>query len=220
MDKIIIFISRFLALLLVLPVHEFAHAFAAIKSGDPTPRLYGRYSLNPLAHFDRLGLICFVVAGFGWAKPVPVNPNNFRNYKRGCFFTSIAGVAANYALAFLVYPLYLLSYRYVPVFGYFTDVLVLSLYFIFALSLTFFVFNLLPIYPLDGFRVVDVFAKRRGSLYTFLRTKGMYVLYALFALSLIADLTGIAQLDILGFVLSKVVGIIEIPIVWFWRLFL
>lgn len=220
MDRIIIFISRFLALLLVLPVHEFAHAFAAIKSGDPTPRLYGRYSLNPLAHFDRLGLICFVVAGFGWAKPVPVNPNNFRNYKRGCFFTSIAGVAANYALAFLVYPLYLLSYIYVPVFGYFTDVLVLSLYFIFALSLTFFVFNLLPIYPLDGFRVVDVFAKRRGSLYTFLRTKGMYVLYALFALSLIADLTGIAQLDILGFVLSKVVGIIEIPIVWFWRLFL
>lgn len=219
MDEIVKLISRFLALLLVLPVHEFAHAFAAVKNGDLTPKLYGRYTLNPLAHFDKLGLLCFVLAGFGWAKPVPINPNNFNNYKRGCFFTSVAGIAANYVLAFLVFPLYVLALMYIPTFGYFTEVLIMTLYYTFWLSLTFFVFNLLPIYPLDGFRVVDVFVKKRGSVYCFLREKGIYVLYVLFALSLVADLTGYYQIDILSMVIGFFTGIIQYPITLFWGLF-
>ena len=213
-------ISKFLALLLVLPLHEFAHGFVAVKCGDPTPKLYGRYTLNPLAHFDWLGLACFVFAGFGWAKPVPINPNNFRHYKRGCFFTSIAGVAANYLLAFIAFPLYFLALVYVPPFGYFTQVLQDTLYYIVILSLCFCVFNLLPIYPLDGFRVVDVFCKKRGKIYTFLRTKGVIILYALFALSIVADFANLPQLDILGNVISYFVNLIEIPIFYFWRLFL
>jgi Zn-dependent protease len=71
--------------MIVLPLHEFAHAFAAVKNGDLTPRLNNRYTLNPLAHFDLIGLICFAFVGFGWAKPVPINPYNFNNYKKGCF---------------------------------------------------------------------------------------------------------------------------------------
>ncbi len=217
-DEILELTSKFLALLLVLPIHEFFHAFAAVKCGDPTPKMYGRYSINPFAHFDKFGLICFVIAGFGWARPVPINPNNFRNYKKGCFFTSIAGVLSNYILAFLGYPLPILVRLYVPEFGYFTRVLGLSLYFMVTLSLSFCIFNLLPLYPLDGFRILDVFAKRRGKVYWFLRNYGVYVLYFLFALSLISYITGFYQIDVLGNLLSYLVGIISIPITRFWGL--
>ena len=219
-DKIIEYLSIILALMLVLPLHEFAHGFAAVKSGDNTPKYYNRYTLNPLAHFDTVGLICFAIVGFGWAKPMPVNPNNFKNYKKGCFFVSIAGVAANYILAFLAYPLFYLALLYVPRFGYFTTVLVQTLYFIYSFSLVFFVFNLIPVYPLDGFRIVDVFNKKRGKVYMFLRNYGIYVLYGLFLLGIIADITNIYQLDILGIAINFVKSIIEIPIIKFWGLIL
>ena len=208
----------FLALMIVLPLHEFAHAYAAVKNGDMTPKVYGRYTLNPLAHFDPMGLAFFVFAGFGWAKPVPIDPYNFKNLKRGLFFTSIAGVSANYALAFIAYPLSILASIYLPSVGYFKMVIVLSLTYMVSLSLCFFVFNLIPVYPLDGFRLVDVFYKRRGDLYNFLRYKGIYVLYALFLLSVLADFTGVWQLDILGLLINNVVNVISKPIVWFWGL--
>ena len=216
--NIIELISKILALMLVLPLHEFAHAFVAVKSGDPTPKLYNRYTINPLAHFDLLGLACFAFAGFGWAKPVPVNPNNFRNYKKGCFFVSIAGVTANYLTAFIIYPLLILTF-FVPNFGYFDDVLQLSLRYVFNFSLAFSVFNLIPIYPLDGFRVVDVFSKRRSKIYKFLRYQGIYLLYFLFLLSIFSDITGVWQINILGYLLSKVVGYVSMPITLFWGLF-
>ncbi len=218
-ETIINLISKVLALMLVLPLHEFAHAFIAVKNGDVTPKLYRRYTLNPLAHFDALGLVCFAVAGFGWAKPVPVNPNNFKNYKRGCFLVSIAGVTANYLLAFIVYPLFILS-NFVPNVGFFDDVLTLALLYTFSFSLSFFVFNLIPVYPLDGFRAIDAFSKRKSKIYWFLRNQGIYVLYFLFLLSIVSDLTGVWQIDILGFILNKIVGIISRPITLFWGVIL
>lgn len=217
MDKILNYISVFLALIIVLPLHEFAHAFAAVKNGDLTPKLAGRYTLNPLAHFDVIGLLCFVLAGFGWAKPVPVNPNNFTNQKRGRFTVAIAGVTANYILAFVAYPLWLLSFK-IPQFGYFTAVLQLTLLYMWYMSLCFFVFNLIPVYPLDGFMAVDALTKRQNAVYDFLRYKGIYVLYALFAMSIAADIFNLPQLDVLGTCISFVVNYIGFPIRWFWGL--
>ena len=217
-DRIIDKIAVFLALLLVLPVHEFAHAFAADKSGDLTPRLNGRYTLNPLAHFDIIGLVMFLFAGFGWAKPVPVNPANFKHKKLDGILVSSAGVIANYITAFIFYPLALLAILYVPEFGYFTTVLQKTLLYVCSLGLVFFVFNLLPIYPLDGFRIIDSFINKRGKFYYNYRKFGIYFLYALILLSFIADITGIYYLDILGIAINFIISYIQIPIVWFWGL--
>ncbi len=218
-ERILDLISMFLALIVVLPFHEYAHAFAAVKSGDLTPKLYNRYTLNPFAHFDVVGLVCFVVARFGWAKPVPVNPNNFRNYKKGSFFVSIAGVTMNYIMAFLVLKLVYLSLMYLPTIGYFTVVIQTTLIYIYSFSLSFFVFNLIPVYPLDGFRAIDVFTKKRGKIYWFLKTKGIYVLYGLFLLGIIADLISFPWLDVLGITINFLVGIIGKPITLFWGIF-
>ena len=218
-SKGIDYISVFIALTVVLSFHEFAHAFAAVKNGDVTPKLYGRYTLNPIAHFDLIGLVCFVFLHFGWAKPVPVNPQNFKNYKRGCFTVAIAGVLMNYLMAFVIYPLCRLAKLYVPDLLYFDDVLIISLFYMISMSLSFAVFNFLPFYPLDGFRVVDSLAKKRGKVYWFLRNYGTYVLYGLFALSIISDITGIWQLDVLELVMRPVINIISIPITAFWGLF-
>lgn len=84
--------------LATLILHEVAHGYVALKCGDPTAKLLGRLSLNPRAHLDPIGTACLVLLGFGWAKPVPVNPNNFRNKRRDDFFVSIAGITVNLAL--------------------------------------------------------------------------------------------------------------------------
>ena len=218
-DRIIQYFAIFLALILVLPLHEFAHALIAVKCGDNTPKLAGRYTLNPLAHFDTMGLICFVLARFGWAKPVPVNPSNIKNYKWGSLFVAIAGVLANYLLAFLIYPLFILSLS-VGDFGYFTDLLQYTLYFIFSLSLSFFAFNVLPIFPLDGFRIVEAFSKKRSKIYYYLRYYGPYILIFLMLLSVVAVFSGFYKLDILGTAIMFIVKYIRIPITAFWGLIL
>ena len=216
-DRLIKYISIFLALIIVLPLHEFAHAFVADKSGDFTPRINGRYTLNPLAHFDVLGLIMFVFAGFGWAKPVPVNPANFKHYKLDSFLVAIAGVFTNYLTAFVFLPLWYLSF-YIPEFGLFTTVLRGTLSYIVSLSLVFCVFNLIPIFPLDGFRVVDSFIKRRNKFYYNYKTYGIFVLYALIFLSFLSDISGLYYLDVLGIAINFAVRYASIPITAFWGL--
>lgn len=112
MDYLVSLLASFLAVMVVITLHEFSHAFIAYKCGDPTAKWAGRMTLNPVKHFDPLGIVMFALAGFGWAKPVPVNPNNFKHYRSGSFWTSAAGIIMNYISAFLFYPIYLLVWRY------------------------------------------------------------------------------------------------------------
>ena len=103
MEYVIQLFASFLAVMFVITIHEFAHAFAAHKCGDNTPKAMGRLTINPIAHLDPMGLLFCILFGFGWAKPVQVNPLNFKSYKKGVFWVSIAGVLANYTMAFFSY---------------------------------------------------------------------------------------------------------------------
>ena len=99
-DFVIVSLAYILVILISLSLHEFGHAFVAYKCGDMTPKMQGRVSLNPLKHIDTIGFICCAVFGFGWAKPVQFNSDNFRNIKKGIGLTSIAGIFVNLILGF------------------------------------------------------------------------------------------------------------------------
>ena len=123
LDYLIELLASFCAVVVVLTLHEFAHAYVAYRCGDPTPKWSGRLSLDPLRHFDPVGLICFTLVGFGWVKPVAINPSNFRRYRLGLGLTASAGIVMNYLAAFLVYPLFLVVLFYIPDVPFITDFL-------------------------------------------------------------------------------------------------
>lgn len=223
-EKIIEYIAIFLALIIVLPCHEFAHAYVADKFGDSTPRLNGRLTLNPIAHFDLFGILSLIFVHFGWGKPVPINPNNFRKRRLGCFCVSIAGVLTNYILAFLIYPLLILfikglSTGSIPDLALF-DVVIYTLTYAFKLNLFLFAFNILPLYPLDGFNLFESLNTTRGSIYRFLRNYGQYILLGLVLLGIMSDITNIEQLDLLGYALNWIANYLQYPITLFWGLIL
>lgn len=213
------YLASFFAVAIVLTFHEFAHAFAATKCGDMTAKWEGRLTLNPLKHFDLLGIVMFTLVGFGWAKPVPINPYNFKNYKSGLFWTAIAGVLMNYIMAFVFYPLFVVIVRLAlplsgrPVY----DFIYYFFYLVFAYSLSFCVFNLLPFHPLDGFRVVEALNRKHGKVFQFLQRYGYYILLALIVESYICDITGLSQFDILGYVMMFAVNILGAPITLLWN---
>jgi Zn-dependent protease len=156
-------IARIFTLIVAFTIHELAHAWAATELGDDTPRRMGRMTLNPLAHLDPLGSLLLVVAGFGWAKPVPVNPYNFRNGPRlGLALVSAAGPLSNFLMALLaaipfrmgllnVFDSFSNTSRLVPSPAFFLGE------FIF-LNLILMLFNLIPIAPLDGSKILRGFA--------------------------------------------------------------
>ena len=213
-------VAQFLAVVVVISLHEFAHAYVAYKCGDPTAKWAGRMTLNPVKHFDLLGMLAFALLGFGWAKPVPVNPYNFKNYRNGSFLTSAAGIVTNYITAFLFYPiLFLVSYFLLPYLaGKYAAVFLQQLFWcLFAYSLSFCVFNLLPFYPLDGFRIVDALSTKKGKVYTFLRNYGYYILLGLMLINIMADRIAVFRyFDVLGYVMNFAINILGKPISLFW----
>lgn len=152
-----------LAVLIILPIHEFAHGYMAYKLGDNTAKDMGRLSLNPMRHLDPLGALCMVVFHFGWAKPVPINPRNFKNPKRGFALTALAGPLSNLLTAFFSAFIYLLLNAVFRRIIFPTEFLVVlaqntaRFFLIFhVINLSLALFNLIPVPPLDGSRLLSV----------------------------------------------------------------
>ena len=224
-------LAGIVAVIFVLCPHEWAHAYVATKCGDGTPKAYGRLTLNPIKHLDPVGFICCAIVGFGWAKPVPINPYNFKNYRKGLFMTAVAGVVVNYLIAFFAFLIFTLLNHFVfndvilisegaiyysvhDALGYLGFFVCLIFYLIYAYSLSVFVFNLLPLYPLDGFRVVESFTRQVNPVRRFLREYGQVILIILVVESFICDLMvryGVSwaeYADILGYILYFATDII------------
>ncbi len=175
---IVYILSTLTVIFLTLPIHEFAHAFAATKLGDPTPRYQGRLTVNPFAHIDYLGALCILLFGFGWAKPVGVNSYNFRNPKRDMALTALAGPLSNLIVA-------LISLIAINIFGLITDSIwiyyvIAFFYYIAQINVYLAVFNLIPIPPLDGSRLISVILPNK-YYYTLMRYE-RYIYYGLIAL--------------------------------------
>lgn len=162
LDVVFILLSYAMIILIALPVHELAHAFAADRMGDPTARWNGRLTLNPLAHLDIVGTLMILFFEFGYAKPVPVNPRNFREYKKGMIITSVAGPLSNLALslASLAILRLLLFVPSPPLFSHLAKILLLN----FAqVNIFLAIFNLMPVPPLDGYRIISNFIPPRWA---------------------------------------------------------
>ena len=157
------FLLRFIVALIALPIHECAHGYAAYRMGDYTAKREGRLTLNPLMHFDLFGTIAMLLFGFGWAKPVPINPLNFENPKKGMMISSFAGPMSNIGLAFISMVLYKLSYipQYMGISGAFLSTVQMFLLYMITINITLGVFNLIPIPPLDGSRIATYFLPQR-----------------------------------------------------------
>lgn len=176
-------------ILLALTAHEYAHGYAALKMGDPTAKFAGRLTFNPIRHVDLLGLIMFVLFRFGWAKPVPMNPRNFRDIRKGMIVTSLAGPLSNLGLAMLFgFAIRLLTLLHAGGMG--TPLwLTLQLGLLYNLILC--AFNLIPIPPLDGSHVLfSLLPPRFLKQELWLQRYGFYVLFGL----IILDRTGIPVL--------------------------
>ncbi|MCX8111108.1 MAG: site-2 protease family protein [Syntrophorhabdaceae bacterium] len=190
------FVLVAIPLLYSIIIHELAHGWVAYKMGDPTAKWLGRLSLNPLRHLDPIGTIMLFVFGFGWAKPVPVNFNNLRDERKGLIFVSSAGIVANIILAF--FSLLFLRLLAPSPFGHLSTMLTI----VARINIMLAAFNLIPIPPLDGSKILMGFASRRFQ-YTLMRLEpyGMFIIIGLLFLGVLDPLIALFRWAILKIVI-------------------
>jgi len=181
------FLVRLFIIFAILPVHEFAHAFVSHKLGDDTAKWMGRMTLDPVKHLDPIGALMIMFVGFGWAKPVPVNPKNYKNERVGSAIVSAAGPLSNLIFAFLAMFIYKVL---IIAFGTSYDFFV-AVSFVFSLlvsiNISLAIFNLIPIPPLDGFDILALFLPRRAVGY--IEANRRIISYALMAFIVFGSFT-------------------------------
>lgn len=177
-EAIAIVCAMVVALLFAITFHEFAHAVVAYWCGDITAKTLGRLTLNPFKHLDWIGALMLLLFGFGYAKPVPVNTNNFKHPKRDMAFVSLAGVVCNIILAIISSLLFVVCNKYLTNINFFAIFLKYSFYLFTVYNISLAIFNILPIYPLDGFNFMMTFVKDKGRFLQFSIRYGAIILVA------------------------------------------
>lgn len=191
-----------------ITIHEFSHGYASYLMGDDTPKVYRRLTLNPFKHLDVIGAICLALFHFGWAKPVPINPHNYKNKKLGVVIVSLAGPISNLILAFLATVVWI-------VFAAGNYYLIFAMQMLAFLNLGLAVFNLIPIPPLDGSRIVSVFLSERArNKYNSIEKYGVIFIFIICLIPVLGSLfTAILDFGVKGilkgyiFIISKIVGL-------------
>lgn len=191
------FIIRSIAVLVAIIPHEMAHGFAAYLCGDETAKNDGRLSLNPLHHLDPIGTICLIFFKFGWAKPVMINPNNFRDRKKGAFFVAIAGVLTNFILAII--SVIILKHIHL---NEFMQELLLN---IFWFNIILGVFNLIPIPPLDGSKILFSFLPLKYEYYLIKYERYGYIILLLLIMSSTLDKILVPMVNFMINLIGKIV---------------
>ncbi|NQV18088.1 MAG: site-2 protease family protein [Armatimonadetes bacterium] len=201
-------------LLIALTVHEFSHGYVAFLLGDDTAKRAGRLTLNPISHIDPFGLIMLFIARIGWAKPVPINPYNFRNYKKDTALTAAAGPAANFILAILLSIIFNLIKKMNPEIMHYASSLTQfwlgMLIYAILINLALGLFNLIPIPPMDGSKILGGFLSDEAYYkYTARERQGAQLLMIILAISFVFRLNIIGSIIMppLNFFLKLLTGI-------------
>lgn len=238
MDRLVYYLLSAVAALIALTVHEYCHGYAAYRLGDNTAKNMGRLTLNPIKHIDPYGAICMVLFHVGWAKPVPVNARNFKDPKKGFAITAAAGPASNLMLGFFSALIYLVVFALVKdltftskTFGYLFISNTLSFLYIFhSINIGLGLFNLLPIPPFDGSRLLNVFLPPKSYFAIMKYEKQIYIgvlvwlLLGDYVAGFIRNIVGggilywLAGIFSLSGMLSTVIGWVSDLMMGFWQL--
>ena len=238
MDRLVYYLLSAVAALIALTVHEYCHGYAAYRLGDNTAKNMGRLTLNPIKHIDPYGAICMVLFHVGWAKPVPVNARNFKDPKKGFAITAAAGPASNLILGFFSALIYLVVFALVrdltftsKTFGYLLISNTLSFLYIFhSINIGLGLFNLLPIPPFDGSRLLNVFLPPKTYFAIMKYERQIYIgvlvwlLLGNYVAGFIRNIVGggilywLAGIFSLSGMLSTVIGWVSDLMMGFWQL--
>ncbi|MCM1289985.1 MAG: site-2 protease family protein [Corallococcus sp.] len=213
------------ALVFALVLHELAHGLVALWNGDGTAKAMGRLSINPVKHFDIVGFLMLLLVGFGWARPVPVNPNNFKHKRWGAFTVSLAGVFTNLLLAFVF------ALPFVAIGGmtfadknsayYAMYCLYMFCQFMVVLNVSFALFNLLPLFPLDGYRLIASLSGENNAFMRFLRRYSLYIMLFLLVWDTVCSyVPALSSFSPLDWYVRWIGGKIQLGFIKFWGLIL